>query len=202
MAEIVLNVELRETIGSGGSRAARRAGKVPGVLYGGPRGPVPIAINANAFGKALYTGKLLGHLVTLRYGEESQPVIAKDVQFHPVTDRPIHFDLYRVDEHQLVKINVPVHFRHHEASPGLKRGGALNIARHEVELWAPADEIPEELIADLTGLEIGDAVRISNIALPKGVDPVIVDRDFIIATVAGSSASASEAAEAAAAATA
>jgi large subunit ribosomal protein L25 len=202
MAEIVLNVELRETVGSGGSRAARRAGKVPGVLYGGPRGPVPIAINANAFGKALYTGKLLGHLVTLRYGEESQPVIAKDVQFHPVTDRPIHFDLYRVDEHQLVKINVPVHFRHHEASPGLKRGGALNIARHEVELWAPADEIPEELIADLTGLEIGDAVRISNITLPKGVDPVIVDRDFIIATVAGSSASASEAAEAAAAATA
>jgi len=202
MAEIVLNVELRETIGSGGSRAARRAGKVPGVLYGGPRGPVPIAMNANAFGKALYTGKLLGHLVTLRYGEESQPVIAKDVQFHPVTDRPIHFDLYRVDEHQLVKINVPVHFRHHEASPGLKRGGALNIARHEVELWAPADEIPEELIADLTGLEIGDAVRISNITLPKGVDPVIVDRDFIIATVAGSSASASEAAEAAAAATA
>jgi large subunit ribosomal protein L25 len=202
MAEIVLNVELRDTIGSGGSRAARRAGKVPGVLYGGPRGPVPIAINANAFGKALYTGKLLGHLVTLRYGEESQPVIAKDVQFHPVTDRPIHFDLYRVDEHQLVKINVPVHFRHHDASPGLKRGGALNIARHEVELWAPADEIPEELIVDLTGLEIGDAVRISSIALPKGVDPVIADRDFIIATVAGSSASASEAAEAAAAATA
>jgi large subunit ribosomal protein L25 len=200
MAEIVLNVELRETTGSGGSRAARREGKVPGVLYGGPRGPVPIAINANAFGKALYTGKLLGHLVTLRYGDESQPVIAKDVQFHPVTDRPIHFDLYRVDEHQLVKINVPVHFRNHEASPGLKRGGALNIARHEVELWAPADEIPEELIADLTGLEIGDAVRISNIALPKGVEPVIAGRDFIIATVAGSSASASEAAEAAAAA--
>jgi len=200
MAEIVLDVELRETTGTGGSRAARRAGKVPGVLYGGPRGPVPIAISANAFGKALYTGKLLGHLVTLRYGEESQPVIAKDVQFDPVTDRPIHFDLYRVDEHQLVKINVPVHFRNHEASPGLKRGGALNIARHEVELWVPADEIPEELIADLTGLEIGDAVRISNITLAKGVEPVIAGRDFIIATVAGSSASASEAAEAAAAA--
>jgi large subunit ribosomal protein L25 len=198
MAEIVLDVELRETTGTGGSRAARRAGKVPGVLYGGPRGPVPIAISANAFGKALYTGKLLGHLVTLRYGEESQPVIAKDVQFHPVTDRPIHFDLYRVDEHQLIKINVPVHFRNHEASPGLKRGGALNIARHEVELWVPADEIPEELVADLTGLEIGDAVRISNITLAKGAEPVIAGRDFIIATVTGSSASASEAAEAAA----
>lgn len=194
MAEIVLNVEVRENIGSGGSRAARRAGKVPGVLYGGPRGPVPIAVNANEFGKALYTGKLLGHRVTLKYGDETQSVIAKDVQFDPVSDRPVHFDLYRVEEHQLIKINVPVHFRNHETSPGLKRGGALNIARHEVELWAPADEIPEELIADLAGLEIGDAVRISNITLPAGASPVITARDFIIATIAGTSASASEAA--------
>jgi large subunit ribosomal protein L25 len=193
MAEIVLNVEVRENIGSGGSRAARRAGKVPGVLYGGPRGPVPIAVNANEFGKALYTGKLLGHRVTLKYGDETQSVIAKDVQFDPVSDRPVHFDLYRVEEHQLIKINVPVHFRNHETSPGLKRGGALNIARHEVELWAPADEIPEELIADLAGLEIGDAVRISNITLPAGASPVITARDFIIATIAGTSASASEA---------
>ncbi|MFX8581826.1 hypothetical protein ABTM27_20440, partial [Acinetobacter baumannii] len=88
-----------------------REGKVPGVLYGGDRGPVPIAVPLNAFKKSLYTGKLLGHLVTLKYGEETQPVIAKDVQFDPVTDVPVHFDLYRVDEHQAVKIAVPVHFR-------------------------------------------------------------------------------------------
>ncbi len=192
MAEIVLNVELRDRVGSGGSREARRQGKVPGVLYGGPRGPVALTVNANAFGKALYTGKLLGHLVTLRFGEESQPVIAKDVQFHPVSDRPIHFDLYRVDEHQLIRIEVPVHFRNHEASPGLKRGGALNVSRHAVELWAPADRIPEELVADLTGLDIGDAVRISNLELPEGVEPTITGRDFVIATVAGTSALASE----------
>src|ERR1700738_2299244 len=111
MAEIVLNVEVREHAGSGAARAVRRAGKVPGVLYGGKLGPVAIAVRANEFRKALYTGKLLGHLVTLKYGKETQPVIAKDVQMHPVTDEPWHFDLYRVDAHQLVKISVPVHFR-------------------------------------------------------------------------------------------
>jgi large subunit ribosomal protein L25 len=197
MAEIVLNVEVRERTGTGGARASRANGNVPGVLYGGPRGPVALEVNANAFKKALYTGKLLGHLVTLKYGEETQPVIAKDVQFHPVTDVPVHFDLYRVDEHQLIKIAVPVHFKNQEASPGLKRGGALNVARHEVEVWVPADHIPEELTADLTGLDIGDSVRWSNLAKPQGMEPVIKGRDFVIATVAGSGAQASADAEAA-----
>jgi large subunit ribosomal protein L25 len=198
MADIELNVEVRKTVGSGGARAARREGKVPGVLYGGPRGPVPIAVNANAFNKALYTGKLLGHLVKLRHGTEVQPVIAKEIQFHPVTDQPVHFDLYRVDEHQLIKIAVPVHFRNQEASPGMKRGGALNVSRHEVELWVKADHIPEELVIDLTGREIGDTLRISDVTLPEGAQPVISDRDFTIATVAGTSAQMSEDAAAAA----
>jgi len=195
MADIVLNVEVRERIGTGGSRAARREGKVPGVLYGGPRGAVPIAVNANEFRKALYTGKLLGHLVKLQYGQEIQPVIAKDVQFDPVSDAPVHFDLYRVDEHQLVRINVPVHFRNQEASPGLKRGGVLNAVRHEVELWAPADSIPEELVVDLTGLEIGETVRISAVKLPENVEPTITDRDFVIATIGGRGAETAETAE-------
>ena len=192
MADIELNVEVRKSVGSGGARAARREGKVPGVLYGGPRGPVPIAVNANAFGKALYTGKLLGHLVKLRYGAETQSVIAKEVQFHPVSDKPVHFDLYRVEEHQLVRIAVPVHFRNQDTCIGLKRGGTLNIARHEVELWVAADHIPEELTVDLAGLRIGDAVRISDIKLPEGAEPAISDRDFVIATVAGTSAQMSE----------
>ena len=187
MADIELNVEVRDRAGSGAARAVRREGKVPGVLYGGPRGPVPIAVNANAFGKALYTGKLLGHLVSLRYGEETQKVIAKDVQFHPVSDKPMHFDLFRVDEHQLIRIAIPVHFRNQEASPGLKRGGTLNVARHEIELMVRADHIPEELIADLTGREIGDTIRISDITLPEGAEPAIADRDFTVATIASSS---------------
>jgi large subunit ribosomal protein L25 len=187
MAEIVLNVEVRERTGKGGARASRREEKVPGVLYGGPRGPVAVAVGANEFRKALYTGKLLGHLVTLKHGDESQPVIAKDVQFHPVTDLPVHFDLYRVEEHQLIRIAVPVHFRHQDASPGIKRGGALNIVVHELDVWAPADQIPEELVADLTGLEIGDAVRISSLAMPEGVRSAINDSEFVIATITGAS---------------
>ncbi|HEX3916911.1 MAG TPA: 50S ribosomal protein L25/general stress protein Ctc [Caulobacteraceae bacterium] len=192
MAEIVLNVEVRERPGSGGARAVRREGKVPGVLYGGKEGPVAIAVRQNEFRKALYTGKLLGHLVTLRHGEETQPVIAKDVQFHPVTDAPVHFDLYRVDAHQLIRIAVPVHFRNQEASPGIKRGGTLNINLHELELMAPADRIPEELIIDLTGLDIGDSIRAVDVPLPTGVELTIHMREATVASIASSSALQSE----------
>lgn len=195
MADIILNVAVREKAGTGGARAARRAGQVPGVLYGGERGPVPIAVDSIALRKALYTGKLLGHRVTLQYGEETQTVIAKDIQFHPVNDQPVHFDLYRVEEGQRIRIAVPVLFEHQDDSPGLKRGGTLNVVRHEVELWAPAESIPESLAADLTGLDIGDQVRMSSITLPQGVEPAIADRDFVIATVTSSSAMASVAAE-------
>ena len=197
MADIILNVELRERIGTGGARAARREGLVPGVLYGGDKDPVAITVKSNEFRKALYTGKLLGHLVTLKHGNETQPVIAKAIDMDPVTDEPMHFDLFRVDAHQTIKISIPVHFKNQEASPGLKKGGTLNVVRHEVELACPADAIPEELVFDLTGLEIGDTIRIGAFELPKGVTAT-VDRDFVIATIAGSAASASEAAEEAA----
>ena len=190
MAEIILNVDVRDGVGTGGARAARRAGFVPGVLYGGEQAPVAISVNEKDFRKSLYTGKLLGHLVTLKYGDETQPVIAKAIDMDPVTDVPVHFDLFRVDEHQLIKIAVPVHFKNHEASPGLKKGGTLNIVRHDVELSCPADAIPEELVCDLTGLDIGDTIRMSAFELPKGV-VASLDRDFVVATLAGSSASAS-----------
>ena len=198
MADIVLNVEVRENTGTGGARAARRAGRVPGVLYGGTRGPVPLSVDANAFRKALFTGGLLGHRVTLQYGSETQQVIAKDIQFHPVNDQPVHFDLYRVEEGQLIRIAVPVRFDNGDEAPGIKRGGTLNVVRHEVELWAPAQSIPEVLVADLTGLDIGDQVRMSSITLPEGVEATITDRDFVIATVASSSAMTSLQADAAA----
>jgi large subunit ribosomal protein L25 len=188
MADIVLNVEVREHQGTGAARAVRREGKVPGVLYGGAQAPVAIAVRSGEFRKALYTGKLLGHLVTLKYGEESQPVIAKDIQFHPVTDEPVHFDLYRVDEHQLIKISVPVHFINQELSPGIKRGGTLNIAIHEVELMVPADSIPEELVVDLTGLDIGATIRAADLNLPKGATVSLHDRDSVFASIATSSA--------------
>ncbi len=192
MAEIVLNVEVRDRTGTGGAREARRGGFVPGVLYGGDKAPVAIAVKENEFRKALYTGKLLGHLVTLKYGDESQPVIAKDIQFHPVTDNPHHFDLMRVDEKGTVKINVPVHFKGQDVSPGMKKGGSLEVVRHEVELECPANAIPEELVVDISTREMGDTIRMSDITLPKGVTPVVGDRDFVIATLKVSSAALSE----------
>jgi large subunit ribosomal protein L25 len=188
MAEIILNVELRDRAGTGGSRETRRQGKVPGVLYGGTQAPVNIAVKGNEFRKALYTGKLLGHLVTLQHGEEKQSVIAKAVQFHPVTDEPMHFDLYRVGEHQLIKIEVPVHFKNHDISVGLKKGGTLEVIRHVVELACPADKIPEELVIDLASHDIGDTIRISEVKLPEGVRPA-QDRDFVIANLKASAAS-------------
>jgi large subunit ribosomal protein L25 len=188
MAEIILNVEIRDRAGTGGSRETRRQGKIPGVLYGGTQAPVNIAVKGNEFRKALYTGKLLGHLVTLQHGDDKQSVIAKAVQFHPVTDEPIHFDLYRVSEHQLIKIEVPVHFKNHETSVGLKKGGTLEIIRHTVELACPADKIPEELVIDLASHDIGDTIRISEIKLPEGVRPA-QDRDFVIANLKASAAS-------------
>lgn len=188
MAEIILNVEIRDRAGTGGSRETRRQGLVPGVLYGGNQAPVNIAVKVNEFRKALYTGKLLGHLVTLQHGKDKQSVIAKAVQFHPVTDVPLHFDLYRVDEHQLIKIEVPVHFKNHETSVGLKKGGTLEVIRHTVELACPADKIPEELVIDLASHDIGDVIRISEVKLPEGVRPA-QDRDFVIANLKASAAS-------------
>jgi len=188
MAEIILNIELRDRAGTGGSRETRRQGKVPGVLYGGNKAPVNIAVKGNEFRKALYTGKLLGHLVTLQHGDEKQSVIAKAVQFHPVTDEPMHFDLYRVGEHQLIKIEVPVHFKNHDISVGLKKGGTLEVIRHVVELACPADKIPEELVIDLASHDIGDTIRISEVKLPEGVRPA-QDRDFVIANLKASAAS-------------
>jgi large subunit ribosomal protein L25 len=194
MADIILNVEVRERAGTGGAREVRRAGRVPGVLYGHGKDPVNISVVAKDFKKSLHTGKLLGHLVTLKYGEETQPVIAKAVQFHPITDEAIHFDLFRVGEHDLIKINVSVHFKTHDISPGLKAGGSLEIVRHEVELACPADQIPEELVIDLANHKIGDTIRMSEITLPKGVRPS-VERDFVIATLKASASAVSEGVE-------
>jgi large subunit ribosomal protein L25 len=172
MADIILDVEVRDRTGSGGAREVRRGGKVPGILYGGNLAPVPISVSLNAFKKALYTGKLNGHLVTLRYGKEEQKVIAKAIDFHPVHDTPWHFDLLRVDEHAKIRISVPVHFKNQELSPGMKRGGALTVAIHNLEILVPADHIPEDIIIDLTGHDIGHSFHIGDLVLPDDVKAV------------------------------
>ena len=185
MAGIVLNVEQRERIGTGGARATRKAGLIPGVLYGGDRGAVPIEINAKDVEMALRSGKFISHMVELDHKGERQPVIPRAIQLHPVSDLPIHLDLYRVEENSVITIDVVVHFKNHEASPGLKRGGALNIVRHTIKMKVKANAIPEEIVVDLTGKDIGDSIHISSITLPAGARPVIGDRDFTVATITG-----------------
>lgn len=184
MADIVLDVEVRERTGTGGARETRNAGKVPGVLYGGNKEPVAIAVKLNEFKKALFTGRLNGHLVTVKHAKGTEKAIAKAIDFHPVTDVPLHFDLYRVEENQSIKINVPVHFKNNEASPGLKKGGALNIALHEVEIQVPAGHIPEDIMVDLTGLEIGQSVHISDLKLPSDATAT-QGGDVVVASITG-----------------
>ena len=195
MAEIILNVDVRDGVGTGGARAARRAGMVPGVLYGGDKAPVAISVNERDFRKSLYTGKLLGHLVTLKYGKESQPVIARAVQFDPVSDRPLHFDLMRVDEKQTIKIEIAVHFINQDQCEAFRQGGSLEIVRHSVEVKVRADHIPEDLIVDLAGHKMGDTIRWSDLKGTQDVEPTITDRDFVIASIKTSSAAISAAAD-------
>ncbi len=188
MSDIVVSVDVRDRTGTGGARAARREGLVPGVLYGGPRGPVPISVKANELRKAINTGKLIAQMVDLEHKGERQPVIARDIQFDPVTDEPLHIDFYRVEENSIITLNVPVHFFNDEKSPGLKRGGVLNVVRHDIEVRCKAGNIPHDIKVDLTGFDIGDSIHISSVTLPEGVKPVITNRDFTIATVQGSRA--------------
>ena len=202
MAETdIFYCEVRERAGKGAARAARREGWVPGVLYGGGAGPVSIRLRVNEVTRAHEAGRMKAHLAKIDVPGQDylQPVIAREVQVDPVSDFPIHVDLMRVDESTRIDVEIPVHFLNEELSPGLKRGGVLNIVRHTIEVYAPATAIPEYFEADVTGLDIGDAVHISSIKMPEGVTPTITDRDFTIATIAAPSALRSEEAEEAAA---
>jgi len=184
MSDIVLPVEVRENTGTGAARAVRRAGLVPGTLYGGKQGPVAIAVRDNVLRKAISTGNFLSHMVTLDHNGKKQSAIPKDVQFDPVTDVPLHIDLFRVDADSVIDVEVQVVFIGEENSPGRKRGGALNVVRHTVELSCPAGSIPESIEIDISKMEIGDSVHISDVTLPDGITPSI-DRDFTIATLVG-----------------
>ena len=190
--QITFNVELRERIGTGGARAARKEGLVPGVLYGGGVDPVAISLKRNEVQKAIETGHFLSSTATLVHEGKKQLVIPQAIQLHPVSDQPMHVDLFRVDAKQQIKVEVQVHFVGEEVSPGLKKGGTLNVVRHTVELLVPAGHIPESLEADVSELEIGDNVKISNITLPSDAEPTITDRDFTIATIAGRTAKADD----------
>ena len=186
--QLTLSAEARERAGKGASRALRREGRVPAVIYGNNEEPTTVHLEEKALMKALHTGHFMNSVVMVGVGGKDVRTLPKDVSFHPVTDRPLHVDFLRISEHAEVTVNVPVHFINELAAPGIKRGGVLNVVRHELELVCDAAEIPDEIAVDLTGFEVGDSIHISVVTLPKGVTSAITDRDYTIATIVAPSA--------------
>jgi len=179
-----MSAEPRQAFGKGAARAARRAGLVPGVIYGTGLDTVSVAIDAKTFLLEYGKGGFFSRLYELELAGEKMRVLPRDVQLHPVSDNPLHVDFLRLTADSRINVEVVVQFINDEESPGIKRGGVLNVVRHMVELNCRADSIPESITVDLTGLDIGASVHISHIDLPDGVTPTITDRDFTVATVA------------------
>jgi large subunit ribosomal protein L25 len=180
---LTLSAEPRERAGKGASRSLRREGRVPAVIYGGNKEPETIHLEEKALVKALGTGHFLNSVVEIDLGGTKTRALPKDVAFHVVSDRPIHADFFRVSKDSKVHVEVPVVFINEEKSPGLKRGGVLNIVRHELELICEADKIPDDIVIDVTGFDVGDSIHITHVSLPTGSTSAITDRDFTIATV-------------------
>ena len=186
--QLTLPAEARERAGKGASRALRRDGRVPAVVYGEKKEPLSIHVEEKLLTKMLHTGHFMNSVVMVDVGGKATRTLPKAVDFHPVTSRPIHVDFLRIGEHSKVNVNVPVRFDNEEASPGLKRGGVLNIVVHDLALVCDASEIPEEIHIPLDGLEIGDSIHISQVKLPKGAKPANEDEDFTVATIVAPSA--------------
>src|SRR5215218_8255078 len=186
--QLTLPAEARERAGKGASRALRRDGRVPAVVYGDKQEALSIHVEEKLLTKMLHTGHFMNSVIMIDLAGKANRTLPKDVQFHPVSSRPIHVDFLRIGEHAQVHVNVPVRFDNEEASPGLKRGGVLNVVQHELELVCDAAHIPSEIHIPLDGLEIGDSIHISQVSLPEGTRAAIDDRDFTVATVVAPSA--------------
>lgn len=179
-----LSADLRERAGKGAARATRREGRVPAVIYGNKQDPVMISLHPVELMHQIQKGGFFNSIVEIEAGKDKHRVLPRDIQVDPVTGRPIHVDFMRFSAKTKLHVEVEVDFINDEASPGLKKGGVLNIVRHAVELVCIPDAIPEKLVIDLTGTEIGDSIHISAVKLPEGVEPAITDRDFTVATIA------------------
>ncbi len=188
--------QARERVGKGTARAARRNGLIPGVIYGAKKAPIAIAIERRILDKEIQRGGFLNRLYDLQIGGKKEQVLPRDVQLDPVTDFPLHVDFLRLGKSAEISIMVPMNFVDEESSPGIRRGGVLNVVRHEVEFRCRADTIPEQIEISLADWDIGDSIHISHVKLPDGVVPTITDRDFTVATIAAPTVVSEEAAEA------
>jgi large subunit ribosomal protein L25 len=188
MSEVLdLSAEARDRAGKGASRAMRREGRVPAVIYGNKQDATAIHLEEKALMKLLHTGHFFNSVVMLDVDGKKIRALPKDVQFHPVTDRPLHADFLRIGAHTTVSVNVPVHFRDEELSPGIKRGGVLNVVVHDLGLIVDSADIPDEISISLEGLEVGDSIHLSNITLPKGAKAAD-HGDITLATIVAPSA--------------
>jgi len=186
--KIELSAIAREGAGKGAARATRREGRVPAVIYGDNKEPVIISLEEKYIARALLTGTLFTSISELDVDGKKHLTLVRDIQLHPVSDRPIHVDFLRVNDKTKIKVNVPVNFINQEECPGIARGGVLNVVRYDIEVLCRATKIPESLTVDLTGLDVGDSISFSAIDVPEGVTPTITDRDFTVATVTAPSA--------------
>ena len=197
--QLTLPAETRERNGKGASRELRREGRVPAVVYGQKKDALSIHVEEKLLTRMLQTGHFMNSVVMVEVGGKPTRTLPKAVDFHPVSSRPIHVDFLRISEHTKVNVAVPMRFDNEDASPGLKRGGVLNVVVHELEIVCDAAHIPSEIHIALDGLEIGDSIHISAVKLPEGVVPTNTDEDFTVATIVAPSAMKSEEDEAAAA---
>lgn len=187
-----LAAEARAKAGKGAARAVRREGNVPAVIYGDNKEPQLISINERALVKELTNKKFFTHLCDLTVDGKTLLVLPRDVQLHPVNDRPEHADFLRVSDKTIIRVNVPVTVTNEKASTGLIKGGALNIVHHEIEVYCKATDIPEEFVADLGGLDLGGSLHVEDLKLPKGVTPT-TEGNFTIITVVAPTAMKAEA---------
>jgi large subunit ribosomal protein L25 len=194
--QLTLAAETRDRAGKGASRALRRVGRVPAVIYGANLDPVSIHLEEKYLTKLLSTGHFMNSVFMIDLGGKATRTLPKDVQFHPVTSRPTHVDFLRISEHSKVTVAVPVRFVDEEESPGITRGGVVNVVRHDLELVCDAAEIPDEIVISLKNFDVGDSIHISAVQLPAGVESAITDRDYTIATLVAPSALRSEAGDA------
>jgi large subunit ribosomal protein L25 len=184
MADITtIGATARDRAGKGAARATRREGRIPAVIYGDHKEPVLISLDPREFDRVLRREGFFAKLLDVTLDGASHRTLPRDVQFHPVTDKALHVDFMRVGPKTRINVGIPVHFINQDKSPGLKRGGILNVVRHEIELVCSADNIPEYLTIDLEGFDIGDSIHLSKLQLPEGTSSAI-DRDFTIASVA------------------
>ncbi len=184
MSEISqLEASLRTHVGTGAARAARRKGLVPCIIYGQKLEPEAITLDFNIMQQRIKTGRFYTTLFDINIDGQIIRVLPRDIQFDRIRDFPIHIDFMRLTESSKISVEIPVKFVNEEESLGLKRGGALNIVRHEIQLMCPATAIPDEINIDISGLDIGDSLHVSAVTLPDGVTTTITDRDFTIVTI-------------------